>query len=122
MHKDYKIWWDEENEIVRLRSVGVIDETTARIGMQKGEEIARKHNAPFVLADTREFEKMTAGGQKVYSEELQKSIMKKVAFLVKKKSRIVQVINIIAMRAKGIKIDSKFFESEKEAIDWLKDG
>ena len=116
----YKIWWDDEGKMIRVIVCGVMSggltekmiEDTKKIIEQRGGKIN-------CLADLSGITKSLASSRKVARESMRNLLFNKVALV-----GVPVLISAIAgfvFRAAGKNETLKFFKTEREALEWLKE-
>jgi hypothetical protein len=123
-NKKFKVWWDDKEKIVRSYVIGDHDE---KLAMEYEKEIrklvaglqakgAGKINSIF---DATRVGNASSKARKIYADWIKEGKNRKVAIFG---AGLVQrtVANFIFAFANK-KNTVKFFETEKEALEWLKD-
>ena len=114
----FRVWWDEEEGIIRNRSQGDFDEGDARSQMAAILEIAESRPGKvLVLNDLTEAGKASSGARKAYIQMLESDKVARHAFVGM--GTLTRVIVSFLVRASGAE-NARFFASEEEALKWLK--
>ena len=116
----FKVWWDEKHGIIRNQSQGDFDEGDATRQVAAILEIAEAETGKvLVLNDLAQAGKASSGARKVYAGVLKSEQIAKHAFVGMR--TLTRGIVSFVMRASGAK-NAMFFETEEEAMRWLKAG
>ena len=114
----FKVWWDEKEGVIRNRSQGDFEEADARKQMARILEMAEgRPGRVLVLNDLTEAGKASSGARKVYAELLKSDKIARHAFVGMR--TLTRVIVSFLLRASGAE-DAGFFDTEDEALKWLK--
>ena len=74
----YRVWWDEENKVVRNELIGEMDEEIAKGVLEEVAAESERHGRAVVLVDTSKHTKITADARIIMSKLLKR--LPKVAF------------------------------------------
>jgi hypothetical protein len=118
-NEKYKVWWDEKNEVRRLRINSFIDEGNAKMIMDEAYKLAEsKPESASILVDLRESSSTSLKARKIFVEGLRTVYYSKCAFFGMKV--YPRVVLSFIVKVSGAK-NTKFFKSEEEALKWLKE-
>jgi hypothetical protein len=116
----FRVWWAEEEGIIRNVSWGNREEEGAR---REAAEILRvaesRPGKVLILVDLSRSGKASSGARKVYAELLQSEKFARVAYFGMK--TLTRVIVSFIMRFAGAE-NARFFASEEEALRWLQES
>jgi hypothetical protein len=115
----FRIWWDEELEIVRASAPGVIDENVAQRIWQGTLRMAEEHGDGLDwLIDLSHMTKATSRARKILARASGHPSIRKYAF-VGASTFMRTVANFVAAAA-GQK-NAMHFGTEQEALRWLRE-
>ena len=116
----YRVWWDENEGIIRNVSWGDREEEDAR---REAAEILRvaesRPGKVLILVDLSRSGKASSGARKVYAELLQSEGFAKVAYFGMK--TLTRVIVSFIIRFAGVE-NARYFATEEDALRWLQEG
>ncbi len=114
----FRIWWDEEEKIVRGRAFGVLDEEVAERIKQETTRMAEEHGDNIDwLVDLSQMTTATSGARKIMAEVSRHPSINKYAFVGA--SIFVRTVANFVLAAASQK-NAKHFATEEEAFRWLK--
>jgi hypothetical protein len=114
---EWKVWWDEENKVVRHWSRGINDEIVASDSTAEMKSQLEKHSdAAGVLVDIRDVIRVNGKARNIFGDFV-KNLDKKVAFYGA--NRIMKIVVKLVFGAAGRLENFKIFGSEEEAFEWL---
>ena len=118
--KGHKIYWDDENGIVRSIEVGVLDSESSSWFIRAIDQMADAFGEQLLwLGDVTQVTKSTLGARKMGLQIAAHASVRKFA-IVGTSPYVKTVTNfIISMVGKN---NLKIFSSQEEAIYWLKEG
>ena len=116
---DYKIWVDED-EIIHGKIYGVHTKSDAESAIEKTNVILAKSEKKLVIIDMRQTKRATLDARKTHLANMKDPLMfKKMAlFGADKKNRFIANFFI---RVTDLNPKMKYFETEEEALKWLKE-
>lgn len=116
---EYKVWAD--NEIIRITLSGIHTQEDAINLIKKVDEFLLSNKSGLVLTDMSQVEKPTSGARKIHANNIKndKGNYKKLAFFGASVMNRVMANFIIKASGRGEK--ARYFETEIEAIEWLKE-
>ena len=117
---DYKIWLDDDG-IIRCILKGIHEKKDAEAILKKIITLLKEKGKARVLIDLRKTERSTSGARRVYVYNImaKPKVFEKFAFFGKSvKNRVMA--NFI-MTATGKEDKVRYFESEEDALRWLKE-
>jgi UDP-N-acetylmuramyl pentapeptide synthase len=116
--KEYTIWWDEKEEVLREKPCGDIDEAYAK---SMSEELFKQANTKpgnvLVLTDMSDGGSATSAARKIFAEELKNKKYSKHAFFGL--TTFTRILVSFIVRASGVQ-NVGYFPTEQEALKWLK--
>jgi hypothetical protein len=117
----FKIWWDEDEGIIRLVTIGKVDnEVTARIVQGLMEILDTRGGKTSLLVDlSRQTGFPSTGGRKLAAQLLKHPGLGKTAAVVT--SVAIKVATNFIAGAAGYG-DLKMCSTEEEALKWLKEA
>jgi len=120
--KKHKIWWDENNEVIRLQVFGDYDEQDAQKTADGIVEIKQKFSGKQLrfLIDLTKANKPSSKARNIIVEKIYKDPdLEKIAAIAS--SILVRTINSFLITASGLGSDKvKMFKTEHEALKWLR--
>jgi hypothetical protein len=118
--RGFEIWWDPEEEIVRARACGVLDEEMAE-GIRQGTiGMAHEHGDNIDwLIDLSQMTTATLKARRILAEASGHPSIKRYAFSGASVF-IRTVANFIA--AAGGQKNARHFGTQEEALGWLREG
>jgi hypothetical protein len=116
----YKVWWDEKEEIIRGKFSGDFDEEAAKNVAEAVTKLAEnRQGGVLVLNDVIGAGTASSGARKVYAELGKNEKIERIAFIgLKTFTRVVVSFISVAAGKKNI----AYFNNETEALKWLKQG
>jgi hypothetical protein len=116
---DYKVW--EDDGIIRITLYGIHTQEDAINLIKKVDEFLLSNKSGLVLTDMSQVEKPTSGARKIHANNIKndKGNYKKLAFFGASVMNRVMANFIIKASGRGEK--ARYFETEIEAIEWLKE-
>lgn len=118
-NEKYKIWWDEEHQIIRNQSEGDFEDVDAKDQIIAIHKLADSIPGKVaVLNDLTNAGTASSGARKTYAETMKSDKISKHAFLGMR--TMTRVIVSFIMKASGVK-NTKFFDNKEDAIRWLKE-
>lgn len=118
-NQKFKVWWDEENQIIRAKFSGVRDEVSAQAAFEEIQKMAvGKINKPSLLVDLTKAGSANAGARKKFVEMAKLDTIKKKA--VFGTNAIPRTVAFFVINCTGV-TNSKMFDTEEEALKWLKE-
>jgi hypothetical protein len=116
----FEIWWDAEEEIVRARAFGELDEEAAEGIRRETARMAAEHGYRLDwLIDLSQMTKATSKARKTLAEASGHPSIHKYAF-TGASTFIRTVANFVA--AAGGQKNARHYATEEEALKWLKGG
>ena len=117
-NEKFKVWWDEENKIIRHWSRGKNDENLAHDSAQEVLAIKQAHSdAHGFLVDVSEITTVTGGGRQEYGNLVKQLDLKSAFFGA---SMVLKVVVKMVFEVSGKSTTMQMFETEEEALKWLK--
>jgi hypothetical protein len=117
-YKEHRVWWDEENRIVRAVGVGVIDEDSARWFLAEIEGMAQEHGDGLDwMLDLSRITKPTAKARRILAQASAHPSIHKYAFVGA--SAFLRTVARFISAAAGQTNDRRF-STEAEALEWLR--
>ena len=114
----FKIWWDEENKIVRYWVKGIGNKKLAEDVVVETQTLLTAHpEAKGVLVDVSEVILANRMARQVFAKGIN-SIKKPFAFYGT--NLVTRVIVKLIFRVTGRSGNMKIFATEEEALEWLK--
>jgi len=115
----FNTWWDEKNNIVRSEFFGDQEEKDAELFANKVHELANTHGGKVkILTDGRKGGKSSTTARKIYYDLYDSSVIEKSALFG---LGFVQRIIASFIRHRKSQTIARFFETEEEALKWLKE-
>ena len=116
----FQIWWDAENQIVRARALGVLDEGAAEGIRRETARMDEAHGDGLDwLIDLSQMTKATSRARKILAEAAGHPSIRKYAF-AGASVFIRTVANFIAAAAN--QKNARHFANEIEALEWLQEA
>ena len=114
----YKVWWDEDNQIIRAKFVGEQDEANAQGTLEEVQKIiASKPGESSLLIDLIEAGSASSGARKKFAEmEKIEKIKKEAQFGA---GIVARVVASFIVKFSGS--NARMFATEAEALAWLKE-
>ena len=114
----FRIWWDEEEGIVRACALGILDEQAAEGIHQETIRMAQEHGDQIDwLIDLSRMTKATSKARKILAEASGHPSINKYAFAGA--SAFIRTVANFISAAAGQK-NARHFATEEEALMWLK--
>lgn len=122
MSEGFKIWWDEENQIIREVPSGLQDAAAATDIIGKVFELLQDHPRAGILIDGKNTSFLSKNGGEMFREASLNPLVGRLAFLNPNETIEVDIAHLVNTFPDPEKLLSKFkvFTAEKEAIEWLK--
>ena len=118
-NRGFKIWWDEEEEIVRARAVGVLDEQAAEWIRQQTIRMAEEHGDGLDwLIDLGQMTTATSKARRILAEASAHPSINKYAFAGA--SIFIRTMANFIAGAAGQK-NARHFATEADALRWIKE-
>jgi hypothetical protein len=116
---DYKIWVDEEG-IIHGKLHGVHTKSDAESAIEKTNAFLANSNEKLIIMDMSNLKRATLDSRKAHLANVKKPIrFKKMAlFGASKANRFMANVFI---RASGLNPSIRYFYTEEEALNWLKE-
>jgi hypothetical protein len=115
----FRIWWDEEEEVVRARAFGVLDEEAAKGIWQETTRMAKEHGDNIDwLIDLSQMTKATSKARKILAKATGHPSINKYA--LSGASIFIRTVANFISAAAGQK-NARHFATEEEAFRWLKE-
>ena len=116
----FKIWWDAEDEIVRARAFGVLDEEAAEGIKRETIRMAQEYGDRLDwLIDLSQMTRATSKARKILTEASVHPSIHKYAFAGA--SIFIRTVANFISAAAGQK-NARHFATEEEALRWIKRG
>ena len=121
--EQFKVWWDERKEIVRILATGdlsdeVAEKMVADLGRSIAESNERRINVIDILCDVAKVKIATSKARKVLAEWIKKGKVNKFAICG---AGILQRTTAKFIFAFAGFENVRFFKSDEEALRWLKE-
>jgi len=115
-----KIWIDDDG-IIRCVLMGFHEKKDAEVVIEKVNKLSKERRKARVLIDLNNTEESTSGARRVYIDTIkaEPEIIEKLAFLGSSAKNRVMANFIIT--GSGRENEARYFESEEEALEWLKE-
>jgi len=116
---NFKVWWDENDEIVRAQAYDELDEKAALGILQETKKMAQKHgdNLNWII-DLSQMTKATSKARKILAKASGHPSTQKYAFCGA--SIFIRTVANFLTAAAGQK-NARHFATEKEALMWIKE-
>lgn len=117
---NYKIWLDDDG-IIRCILKGIHEKKDAEVIIEEIINLSKESGKARVLIDLNNTEESTSGARRVYIDTIkaEPEIIEKLAFLGSSAKNRVMANFIIT--GSGRENEVRYFESEEEALRWIKD-
>ncbi len=109
-------WWDKEYNLIRCESIGNVDEASAIETKEITAQLLEKHGPSDMLVNVSENTGTSSKARKELTELSAQKKLGKLAFYGM--SLPVRVAINFVMQSAGKK-NTKQFQTEKEALEWL---
>lgn len=113
--------WINDDGIIRCVLLGLHDKKETEVVIEKANKLSNESGKATVLIDLSKTEESTSGARRIYVDTLkaEAEIIEKLAFLGSsaKRQGYGEFYNYW-LREKG---KTRYFESEEEALEWLKE-
>lgn len=121
----HKIWYDEENEVLREKIIGSLTEEEVPEFLESVDAIFKNKEHCHAVIDLSEASNQiyTTGGRKKLAEGSAKlGYNEKVAFVgANPRVKMIAKVLIAGTRFVGKPIASRFFDTDEEALSWLRE-
>ena len=121
--QEYKVWWDEENEIGRIYIIGEVDEEMTRGMIEEGNQISEQYGKR--IGWLIDLTKLT---KPLVSLKIRKAMADAIKLVSRGKIAVIGMstfikvaLNFVLMATNRKDIKINFFSIEEEALKWLKE-
>ncbi len=115
----FRVWWDEDNQIIRAKFWGDQDEASALGALEEIQKIlADKPDKTLLLIDLTKAGSVSSGARKRFIEIAKLEKIKKEAQFGM--GTVVRIVTSFVIKFAGV-TNSKYFATEEEALRWLKE-
>jgi hypothetical protein len=118
----YKIWFDEENRLVRAQGFQALTKEEVEQLMSELKEVLIEKGVRLGIMDLSRMEAyrdLSKDVREAYKEHAKRLPLDKAAIIVS--SPVVRMIAKIIVSSLKLSMTTRFYTSEQEAIHWLKD-
>lgn len=113
-----RVWWDEKLKLGRFSgNIKYMDEKLASEIIKKENELMEEHGKINWIIDLSGTEKYSSKARKMFSDAVKNTEIIRMA-MIGASVFVRVVVNFILARS-GVK-NAKHFETEEEALEWLK--
>lgn len=118
-NQKFKVWWDEEKQIIRAKFWGDQDEDSAQGALEEIQRIVKgKPDENLLLIDLTEAGSASSAARQKFVEIAKVENIKKEATFGA--NTVARIVTSFVVRFSGV-TNHKMFATEEEALKWLKE-